>query len=127
MNDDINQEDESGNIFTSTTNTEYKVSSERVTFFSENDHFVLKFGTPKINDIAILPMNEKDLRHSLMNLNQQFNLEFWPDNDLWKRALQNWINRSTMNGVLDHIGNKFNAKEIILNPERQTTTTTLYI
>ena len=117
---DIIQEDKSGNVFTSTTNTEYKVSSERVTFFSENDHFILKFGTPKINDIAILPINETDLRHSLMNLDQQFNLEFWPDHDLWKRALQNWIKQSTMHGVLGFIGSKFNAIDINRYKNRDT-------
>lgn len=121
VNDDINQEDKSGNVFTSTTNTEYKVSSDRVTFFSENDQFILKFGTPKINDIAILPMDETFLRRSLMNLHQKFNLEFWPDHDLWKRALQNWINQSTMHGVLDVIGSKFNAIDINRYKKRDQT------
>ena len=112
VNDYKNQNDEPDSVFTSTNNTEYKVSSEQVTFFSENDPFVLKFGTPKIGDVAILPMDEKGLKHSLMNLDQQFNLEFWPDNDLWKRALQNWISRSKTQGVLDVIGKKFNAIDI---------------
>jgi hypothetical protein len=107
------EDNESENEITSVNDEHYKASSKQITFFSENGPFLLIFGTPKVGDIAIFPEDEKALRRSIMNLNQKFNKEFWPNNDLWKRALQNWINRSKMTGVLEIIRLKFNKSNII--------------
>jgi len=104
---------ESENEITSVNDEHYKASSKKITFFSENGPFLPIFGTPEVGDIAIFPEDEKALRRSIMNLNQKFNKEFWPNNDLWKRALQNWINRSKMTGVLEIIRLKFNKSNII--------------
>lgn len=112
--DDMIQNDGPGGSVTSAANIVYDVSSLRMTYFSENQNaqFRLKFGTPKVGDMVILPVDEKKLRACVMDLDHQFNHEFWPDNDLWKRALRNWINQSTMEGVLDHIGDRFSANDI---------------